>query len=269
MSPFARLRRDISDFIGLWRMVGTVSTAQWVLIRFGAKFGISWWESWRVHPGQAQHALVARLHGSSDISVFNQIFVREEYRCLRDLEDVSLVLDLGANVGYSSIYFLSAFPHSRVVAVEPDERNVAVFRTNLESYGSRSQLLHGAVWAERTQLCLAKGTFGDGREWATQVLQPLDGSAGSVPAWDVGSLIDIAGASQVDLLKVDIERSELAVFGETAKKWLPKIRNICIETHGRDCEEVFFKALADFDFEASVSGELKICKNIRPKAVAL
>jgi hypothetical protein len=42
---------------------------------------------------------------------------------------------------------------------------------------------------------------------------------------------------------VDIERSELAVFGETAKKWLLKIRNICIETHGRDCEEVFFKAL--------------------------
>jgi FkbM family methyltransferase len=249
-------------------MVGTVSTAQWVLIRIGGKFGISWWDSWKVHPRQAQHALVARLRGSSDICVFNQIFVREEYRCLRDLEDVSLVLDLGANVGYSSAYFLSAFPHSRVVAVEPDERNVAVYQTNLASYGNRSKLLHGAVWAERTELCLAKGTYGDGREWATQVIQPLDGSAGSVPAWDISSLIDIAEADQVDLLKVDIERSELAVFGETAKKWLPKIRNICIELHGRDCKEVFFNALADFDFEASVSGELSICRNIRPKTVA-
>jgi hypothetical protein len=97
---------------------------------------------------------------------------------------------------------------------------------------------------------------------------PTDGNAGSVQAWDVGALIEIAGAEQVELLKVDIERAELAVFGDTARKWLPKVRNICIELHGPDCEEAFFSALADFDYELDHAGELTICRNIQPKTEA-
>ncbi len=222
-----------------------------------------------MHPRQLQGKLLVRLRGSSDINVFNQIFIRQEYSSLRSLENVLMVLDLGANVGYSSASFLSCFPNSRVLAVEPDERNVEVCKVNLEPYGDRVQLLHGAVWSECTTLCLARGAFGDGREWATQVVRPTDGATGSVQAWDVGSLMNIAGAGKVDLLKVDIERGELAVFGDTAKKWLSKVRNICIELHGPDCEEKFFKALADFDYELSHAGGLTICKNIRPKTEAL
>ena len=246
-------------------MVGTISTVQWALIRISSKFHINWPESWRVHPRTVQRELLVRLRGSSDINVFNQIFVRQEYSSLRNLENVRMVLDLGANVGYSSACFLSYFPGSRVVAVEPDERNVAVCKVNLDPYGDRAQLLHGAVWSECTNLSLARGSFGDGREWATQVVRPADENTGSVQAWDVGSLMEIAGAAQVDLLKVDIERAELAVFSDSAKKWLPKVRNICIELHGPDCEKAFFNALADFDYELSHACELTICKNIRPK----
>ena len=74
-----------------------------------------------------------------------------------------------------------------------------------------------------------RGSFGDGRDWAIQVAETRDGGAGDVEAWDVGSLIDMAGGTVVDLLKIDIERAEIAVFGDTAKSWLPRIRNICIE----------------------------------------
>jgi len=176
------------------------------------------------------------------------------------------VLDLGANVGYSSAYFLSRFPDSRVVAVEPDDRNIIVCRENLKPYGDRAILLHAAVWAERTELCVSKGTFGDGREWATQVVQPRGGANGDVQGWDVGSLIDMGGSASVDLLKVDIERAELAVFGQSAQEWIPRVRNICIELHGPDCEKAFFDALSGFDYELGHSGELTMCRNIRAKA---
>ncbi|HYW43535.1 MAG TPA: FkbM family methyltransferase [Bryobacteraceae bacterium] len=209
--------------------------------------------------------MIARLRGSSDVSAFRQIFVRDHYAGLRDLKNVSLVLDLGANVGFSSAYFLSCFPESRVVAVEPDERNVAVCRANLKPFGKRATVLHGAVWSDGTRLCLSTGTFGDEREWAMQVVPPADGSAGDVQAWDMGSLIAMAGGGEVDLLKIDIERAELAVFDHRAKAWLPRIRNICIELHGRDCEEAFFRALSDFDYELQRSGELTICRNLRAK----
>ncbi len=175
------------------------------------------------------------------------------------------MLDLGANVGFSAAYFLSVFPKARVVAVEPDERNLAVCKTNLSPYGNRVMLLHGAVWSRPAMLRLLKGTFGDGREWATQVgeLAEEERTSAGVQAWDVGSLITMSGGSTVDLLKVDIERAELSVFGESAGSWLHRVRNICIELHGKDCEEVFFAALKDFDYELEHSGELTICRNLR------
>jgi FkbM family methyltransferase len=257
-----------STKIKWWRIIGTRSSLQWHLILRRRKLGVPGQECWRVRPRQVQYALTVRLHGSSDLDVFYQIFIYEEYLSLRSLEDVSLVLDLGANVGYSSAYFLSCFPDSRVLAVEPDDRNVEVCRANLKPYGDRALVVNGAVWSECTRLDVSKGTYGDGREWATEVLQSPDGSAGDVEGWDVSSLIEMAGTGNVDLLKVDIERAELAVFGETAKKWLPRVRNICIELHGADCADAFFSALAGFDYELAYSGELTICRNLRAKTDA-
>lgn len=252
-----------------WRAVGTMGTLQWLCIRLSAKLCTDWPKAWRLHPREVEHALRVRLRGSSDLSVFFQIFIRQEYSILRNLEDVSLVLDLGANVGYSSAYFLNCFPNARVIAVEPDDRNVDVCRINLRPYGKRALTLQGAAWSECTKLCLSRGAFGDKREWATQVVEPPELGAGYVQAWDVGSLIDLAGSKVVDLLKVDIEQAELAVFSETARNWLQRVRNICIELHGAQCTETFFNALKGFNYELGYSGEMTICKNIRAMAAPI
>ena len=127
--------------------------------------------------------------------------------------------------------------------------------------------MHGAVWSTPAMLRLVRGKFHDGREWATQVDEMIQGerpSAG-IQAWDVGSLIDMSGETMVDLLKIDIERAELSVFGESAGSWLHRVRNICIELHGKDCEEVFFNALKNFDYELGRKGELTVCRNLRLK----
>lgn len=225
---------------------------------------------WRVRPRRVLHPLQARLRGSSDMEVFDQIFVFDEYACLRDLSEPSLILDLGANVGFSSAYFLSAFPKARCVAVEPDDRNWAICKANLSRYGDRALLLHGAVWSRPGKLRLVQGAFADGRHWATQVDEAIEEEQTSacVPAWDVGTLIDMAGADTVDLLKVDIERAERTVFGETAAAWLHRVQNICIELHDKECEEVFSAALKDFDYELGRSGELTICRNLRPRKMS-
>jgi len=177
------------------------------------------------------------------------------------------VLDLGANVGFSSAYFLSVFPKAQVVAVEPDDRNLLVCKVNLSPYGDRAIVVHGAVWSKPCKLRLLRGKYGDGREWATQVHESIEGegSPTEIEAWDVGRLIDLAGGGPVDLLKVDIEGAEMSVFGNSTGSWLHKVRNICIELHGADCQEVFFAALEDFDYELGHSGELTICRNLSPR----
>jgi hypothetical protein len=81
-------------------------------------------------------------------------------------------------------------------------------------------------------------------------------------------LLSLAGATCIDLLKIDIERSEIEVFNSGASAWLDKVRNICIELHGPDCERAFLNALADFDYDVTASGELTICRNLRRRTAA-
>ena len=226
MKRLGRILLYIIYLIRSFRLVGPGPALQWVLLCFGHLLGIPWPRTWRVHPLLVQHPLTVRLGGSSDLNVFSSIFVLQEYSRLQILDNVSLVLDLGANVGFSSAYFLSYFPDSRVIAVEPDERNVEICRMNLSPYGDRALVLHGAAWSECTKLCLSQDTCGVGLEWGRQVVQSSGNCASYVEAWDVGTLIDRSGAEIVDLLKVDIERAELALFAENAKQWLPRVRNI-------------------------------------------
>jgi FkbM family methyltransferase len=208
-----------------------------------------------------------RTEPSSDSSVFWEIFLRKVYRCVTDLPAPELILDLGANVGYASAYFLNRYPSARVVAVEPDPETGALCRRNLAPYGFRAHVGAGAAWPETAPLVLMRGSFGDGREWATQVRERSVGEAGRrVQGWDVGSLIGMAGAPRVDLLKVDIERSELELFGRNVHTWLPRVDNICIELHGSDCRETFFRALNGYQYDLESTERLTVCRNLRLKA---
>jgi FkbM family methyltransferase len=219
----------------------------------------------KIKPRQTLHPVVARLRGSSDMDAFSQIFAWEEYACLRSVPSPRWIVDLGANVGYSSAYFLSCFPGARVIAVEPDPENLDFCRRNLAPYGSRVQVVPGAVWSSRTRLALSRGTFRDGREWATQVSAVADPEA-PVEGYDMPSILEMIGGGRIDILKVDIEGSELDVFSHHSSSWLSAVGNICIELHGADCERVFFEALSGFDYVLQRSGELTVCMNLRPRS---
>jgi FkbM family methyltransferase len=245
-----------------FQSVGVSGSLTWAVYQAKAKLGQKW-SSVTIKPRQVRYPVIARSGDTSDIDVFRQIFLLNEYACLRDIQSPHLILDLGANVGYSSAYFLSCFPTTTVVSVEPDPGNFALCRQNLAPYGNRSIPVLGAVWSKRTKLALSRKAF----EWAIQVRASEDKKdEATVDAWDIPSLLQLAGKEHIDLLKVDIERSELEVFGASSSSWLPKVRNICIELHGEDCRKVFLKALRDFNYVLGNSGELTICRNLQRKA---
>ena len=214
----------------------------------------------------AQHPLFMRI-GSSDREVLGQIFIEKEYEPIA-VSQPRTILDLGANAGYSSAYFLSKYPAASVVAVEPVSSNYAICRRNLEPYGSRAKVVHGAVWPECSKLVVDRGTFRDGREWAAQVrvAKEENVSSESVDGYDMLTLIGLSGATEIDLLKIDIEKSELELFSRNTESWLPHIRNLCIELHGPDCEAIFFRALADYSYNLSRTGELTVCSDLRVRS---
>lgn len=213
-------------------------------------------------PRHASHPLFFRS-GSSDLQVFHQIFIEREYEPLCDLRDVGLVVDCGANVGYSSAYFLSRFPASRVVAVEPDAGNYAMLDRNLRAYGDRATLIHAGIWSENRPLKASRDPYRDGREWSFRVRPAEADEEADFRGVSIPSLLETAGSSRISLLKMDIEGAEAVVFRGNVE-WLDRVDAIAIELHddsnfGR-ASEVFHAAIRDRGMHVSQSGELTICR---------
>jgi len=255
----------ISGTYRAFKTLGFIQALCWISVSLKEKMRWSTPSIWRVRPQNVQFPLIVRLRGSSDRSALKQTIILEGYSNLLSVKDARTIIDLGANVGYASAFFLSQFPNARVIAVEPDDRNVQLCKENLRAFGDRATVLHGAVWSETTMLSLDVGHYRDGKEWATQVELPREGCKGDIQAWSVPAILRMIGCKSVDILKIDIERAELVVFGESAQTWLQNVRNICIELHGDDCAERFFSSLVDYEYELEQSIDMVVCKNLRHK----
>jgi FkbM family methyltransferase len=193
---------------------------------------------------------------TSDYQVYRQIFVEQEYGGVEATTDVRFILDCGANVGLASVYFLNRFTQAKVLAIEPDPENVVICRQNLEPYGSRAIVIQGGVWSGCSPLAVVPSKFGAGNKWGVQVHPCHIAGCEVVEGYDVLSLLNYADVDHVDILKIDIEGSELPVFASLPDLWLPRVRNLIIELHGDHCSQAVFSALTRYKYRLSQRGDL-------------
>ncbi len=66
------------------------------------------------------------------------------------LRDDAVVLDIGANLGWYSLLLARRCPRARIHAFEPEPRNLALLRDNLQRNGIQNVAVHGAAVAERS-----------------------------------------------------------------------------------------------------------------------
>ena len=262
----------------MWERMKWLLTRPRVLFRAGSKLG--WPTAFRLiyirfaTPKNSTHILsiprfkfpvTIRGGDSTDAVVMYQVMVMREYDFGDKLESPKFIIDGGANIGIASVTFLNEYPEARVVAVEPEPSNFELCRKNLAPYSDRVTLLHGAVWKTSGRLVL------DAHEesWANEVHEAPDGQVGSVEAFSVPALIAY-GPGEVDLFKVDIEGSEKEVFGPGAEDWLPKVRNIAIDLHDKECTDRFFAALKGFQFDLpkQLKDNVTVCRHLRPRLEA-
>jgi FkbM family methyltransferase len=230
------------------------------------------WQRWRermlglsqpylLYSKDSRHGLWVRP-GTSDLDVFRQIYLEREYACLDGARDVQLVIDCGANVGYSSAWFLSRFPSCRVIAIEPDAGNFAQLERNLAPYGNRARTIRSGVWSRPAGLKFSEVPFRDGREWSVQVREARHDETPDMTAVDIASLMADAGYPTISILKIDIEAAEQYVFAEHCEPWLDAVENLVIELHDDECRQVFFRAIRGRPFKVSQSGELTVCRRM-------
>ncbi|AFY95600.1 FkbM family methyltransferase [Chamaesiphon minutus] len=199
---------------------------------------------------------------TSDLSVFGQIFLEREYSCLDDLSDVELIIDCGANVGYSSAYLLTRFPKSRVICIEPDSSNFKILEKNLAPYKERVKLINSGVWSHQTGLKILETPGLEWNAWAVQVRECNAGEVPEMQATDVGTLLKESGSDKISILKMDIEGAEAVVFAKNYESWLPFVDNIAIEIHGSKASDIVLNTVATCKpFNISNCGELTVFKS--------
>jgi FkbM family methyltransferase len=165
-----------------------------------------------------------------DRIVFHQIFVAEEYAVppsiLSQIGAPDVIFDLGANVGYATVYFTLQYPNAHVFAVEPSLSNFIVLQDNTKVL-SNVEVIRGAVWDVDGHV---KGSdqFRDGESWSFSV---IDGDGdGEIPAYSVGNLLSRCKSGGPVWIKIDIEGAETKLFTSNTA-WLECVDLLWIEIH--------------------------------------
>jgi FkbM family methyltransferase len=205
------------------------------------------------------HPFALRPHGS-DPAVFRQVIRDRGYDVLPPGREPAFIVDCGANVGFSSIFFLERYPNCRLVAVEPDPANFAVLVRNIAPYGDRAKAFNTGVWSHPARLRLSEDVYRDGREWARMVRECRSDEEAQFTATDIGTIFRESGADRIGLLKIDVEKSEREIFARDYESWIDKVDVIEIELHDDECEAIFHAAVkkANVPFEFRRAGELTV-----------
>lgn len=196
--------------------------------------------------------------GTSDRWAFGQIFVRQEYTALSVRRQPKLIIDCGANVGYTSVYFLNKYPSAHIIAIEPDIDNFELLVKNLSPYGERAQAIHAAIWPEPTDLVVCRAPEGSREEWGTWVRPSQVDEAADIRGIDIPFILTESGFGHIDVLKIDIEGAEAALFAHQSQEWIHKVNAFFIELHNPECERAFRQALSGHDFIFSQRGEITV-----------
>jgi FkbM family methyltransferase len=204
-----------------------------------------------LHVNIYDNALAVRI-GASDISVFQAVFLEDAFDLSSLCSDPKLILDLGANVGYASVYFSHTYPTAKVLAVEPEESNFKILQENTAPYKNVVPI-QAAIWSKKEKLQIKDP---NAEKWGIQVSEfKGEESSVAVDAVTVDELLEKSGFDAIDILKIDIEGAEQNLFSGNYESWLKKTRVLVIELHGGICAQVFNKAVDGFGFNRMQRGE--------------
>lgn len=139
-----------------------------------------------------------------------------------------LILDCGANIGMSVVYFKRLYPNSKVIAFEPDPILFAMLSKNILNFSfDNVELRQAAVWVNDQGIDFRAEGGHSGRISDND----NDENVISVPSVRLKSLLELVDA--VDMLKMDIEGAEAEVLFDCGQV-ITKCKHIFIEYHSRN-----------------------------------
>lgn len=201
---------------------------------------------------------------SSDFNVVRDVLVHEQYKPLC-IDKVENIIDAGANIGCTSIYFAKIYPNAKIIAIEPDEKNFKSLVEHTKAYPNVIPIKAG-VWGEKKSLMVQDNGRG---EWGRQTFE-VENQEGApseniIEGITIPEIMEKFNMSKIDILKIDVEGSEKTIFGSNPDIWLSKVRIMAIELHDymlKGCSNALFTAVSKYPhLEMSIHEEDIILRN--------
>lgn len=210
---------------------------------------------------------------TTDRHVFFQVFVQRGYDFsgfeqnahLQKIYDgavakgeLPLIIDCGANIGLSAVWYAVRYPAARVFAVEPEAGNFALLCANARPFPNIVPI-NAAVWDNDASLAIVDAAAA---AWSFQVSESAPGES-ALCAVTIPAIMAQAEANRLLLAKIDIEGAEQTLFRANTDL-MESTTAIAIELHdwmlpGRGSSRPFLTALARYPFEIVWRGETMFC----------
>lgn len=173
---------------------------------------------------------IRRVGTYSFVQNVEEILIDEIYKFDTD-NPTPRIIDCGANIGLSIIFFKRLYPNSEIIAFEPDEAIFAVCRENLKAFGFTDvKLINAAVWKGDCELSFLPDNSLGGAIVENEA-SVLSNGLKKINAERLSKYLD----EKIDFLKIDIEGAELEVI-EDCKDKLDNIETLFVEYHSRKSE---------------------------------
>ena len=181
--------------------------------------------TYRIHLGGMRDIQLRRRSG--DFFVFHETFTSRCY----DLPDSlvpaapAVIVDLGANIGLTTLFLADRFPGASHLCVEPNPDNLALLRANTSFLADRLTILEGAA-SDRP----GEARFSDSDwSWGGHLVDNGP-STRSVRCLTLDEIMSKYRIDAIDILKVDIEGAEKQIVSRDPG-WLSRVGCVVIELH--------------------------------------
>ena len=204
---------------------------------------------------------IAHLNKAETDFVYQEIFADQSYlKHGITIESGDCIFDVGANIGLFTLFAAHICPSVEVYAFEPIPPVFELLRLNTELYGLNAKLFAVGLSGESTSdtftyyphVSVISGRFADaGEEQAViksflkqdapndltsdlldQLLdERLQSEQFTCPLKTVSQAIAENGVERIDLLKIDVEKSEQEVLAGIREQDWSKIQQIVVEVH--------------------------------------
>jgi len=196
---------------------------------------------------------------TADRMVFENIFLDGQYD-IQVHDEPHLIIDGGAHIGCASVFFATRYRGALIIAVEPEASNFELLRRNVSAY-TNVLPVRAALWNQPRQLAIANR---EADSWAFRAREADSGDQDTMIGVTIDEILAWAGASWIDILKLDVEGAERELFSDpSCRRWLGAVRWIIIELHDRfveGCTDAFEEATSPLRISQWRSGECVVVR---------